>query len=124
MEARAVNKYIHQSAKKIKPMLDLVRGKRVDFALNALHFMPKKAAKLIEQTIRSAVANFINTDEGAKVNPEELFVKTAFVDQGPTAKRIQPRSMGRAYRIRKRTSHITVIVSVPEVNAGDKKEKE
>ncbi len=124
MEAQAVNKYIHQSAKKIKPMLDLVRGKRVDYALNTLHFMPKKAAKLIEMTIRSAVANFINTDEGTKVNPEELYVKTVFVNQGPTAKRIQPRSMGRAYRIRKRTSHLTVVVALPEVNVSDTKEKE
>jgi len=124
MEAKAVNKYIRQSAKKIKPMLDLVRGKKVDYALNTLHFMPKKAAKTIELTIRSAVANLINTDEGAKVNPEELVVKTAFVDQGPTAKRIQPRSMGRAYRIRKRSSHLTIIVAVPEHHDSDLKEKE
>ena len=124
MEAKAVNKYIQQSAKKIKPVADMVRGKRVDKALNTLHFMPKKAAKMIEHTIRSAVANFINTDDGSKVNPEELFVKKVFVNQGPTAKRIQPRSMGRAFRIRKRTSHLTVVVANPEVNISDKEEKE
>lgn len=124
MEAKAVNKYIKQSAKKMKPVADMVRGKRVDQALNTLHFMPKKAAKLIEQTIRSAVANFINTDEGSKVNPEELFVKMVFVNQGPTAKRIQPRSMGRAFRIRKRSAHLTVVVANPEVNLSDTKEKE
>jgi len=124
MEARAVNKYIRQSAKKIKPILDIVRGKRVDYALNSLHFMPKKAAKIVEQTIRSAVANYINSDEGASVSPEELIVKTVFVNQGPAARRIQPRSMGRAYLIKKRSAHVTVVVALPEndILATDKKE--
>lgn len=124
METRAVNKYVRQSAKKIKPILDMVRGKRVDYALNTLHFMPKKSAKIVEQTIRSAVANYINTDEGAAVNPDELVVKTAFVNQGPTARRIQPRSMGRAYQIRKRSSHVTVTVALPVANKNETGEKE
>lgn len=124
MEARAVNKYVHHSTKKIKPMLDLVRGKRVDHALNALHFMPNKAAKIVEGTIRSAVSNYINSDEGSKVNPEELMIKEAYVDKGPITRRIQPRSMGRAYLIRKRTSHVTVKVGLPETaeTASTKKE--
>ena len=124
MEARAVNKYVHQSAKKIKPMLDLIRGKRVDHALNTLHFLPNKAAKIVENTIRSAVSNYMDTDEGSKANPEELIIKAAYVDQGPTARRIQPRSMGRAYLIRKRSSHVTVKVGMPEKaeTASTKKE--
>ncbi|HDT12436.1 MAG TPA: 50S ribosomal protein L22 [Candidatus Marinimicrobia bacterium] len=124
MEARAVNKYVHQSAKKIKPMLDLIRGKRVDHALNTLHFLPNKAAKIVENTIRSAVSNYMDTDEGSKTNPEELIIKAAYVDQGPTARRIQPRSMGRAYLIRKRSSHVTVKVGMPEKaeTASTKKE--
>jgi large subunit ribosomal protein L22 len=124
MEARAVNKYVHQSAKKIKPMLDLIRGKRVDHALNTLHFLPNKAAKIVENTIRSAVSNYLDTEEGSKTNPEELIIKAAYVDQGPTARRIQPRSMGRAYIIRKRSSHVTVKVGMPEKaeTASTKKE--
>lgn len=124
MEARAVNKYVHQSAKKIKPMLDLIRGKRVDHALNTLHFLPNKAAKIVENTIRSAVSNYLDTEEGSKTNPEELIIKAAYVDQGPTARRIQPRSMGRAYLIRKRSSHVTVKVGMPEKaeTASTKKE--
>ncbi len=124
MEARAVNKYVRHSTKKIKPMLDLVRGKRVGHALNTLHFLPNKAAKIVEGTIRSAVSNYLDTDEGSKVNPEDLVIKKAYVDQGPTTRRIQPRSMGRAYLIRKRSSHVTVIVELPETaeKASTKKE--
>jgi len=124
MEARAVNKYVHQSAKKIKPMLDLIRGKRVGHALNTLHFLPNKAAKIVENTIRSAVSNYMDTEEGSKANPEALIIKAAYVDQGPTARRIQPRSMGRAYIIRKRSSHVTVKVGMPEKaeTASTKKE--
>ncbi|MDD3807504.1 MAG: 50S ribosomal protein L22 [Candidatus Marinimicrobia bacterium] len=113
METRAVNKYIQHSSKKIIPMLNLVRGKRVEYALNTLHFLPNKAAKIVEGTIRSAVSNYIDSEEGSKVNPEDLVIKEAYVDKGPITRRIQPRSMGRAYLIRKRTSHVTIKVGLP-----------
>jgi large subunit ribosomal protein L22 len=125
MKARAVNKYIRISAKKMKPILDMVRGKQVNAALNMLAFMPKKSAKLVELTTRSAVSNLLNSEEGAKVNPDELVIEKAYADQGPMMKRIRPRSMGRAYLIRKRTCHLTIVVATPpEVVENDTKEKE
>lgn len=111
MEAVAKAKYIRQSARKVRQVADVVRGKPVNQALNALHFVPKKAANTIEKTLLSAVANFINTDEGANVDPDDLVISRIFVDEGPTAKRFQPRAMGRATPIRKRSSHLTVVVS-------------
>ncbi|MDD3715993.1 MAG: 50S ribosomal protein L22 [Candidatus Marinimicrobia bacterium] len=125
MKARAVNKYIRQSAKKMKPVLDMVRGKQVNSALNMLSFMPKKSAKLIELTTRSAVSNLLNSEEGAKLNPDELIIREAYVNQGPVMKRIRPRSMGRAFMIRKRSCHLTVVVGTPEDEVkNDTKEKE
>lgn len=124
MKARAVNKYIRHSAKKMKPMLDMVRGKQVNTILNMLAYMPKKSAKIVELTTRSAVSNLLNTEEGAKINPDELIIAEAYADQGPVMKRIRPRSMGRAYMIRKRTCHLTIVVATPEVVDNDTKEKE
>ncbi|MDZ7796008.1 MAG: 50S ribosomal protein L22 [Candidatus Marinimicrobia bacterium] len=125
MKARAVNKYIRLSAKKMKPVLDMVRGKRVDNAINMLTFMPKKSAKIVVSTTRSAVSNLLNTDEGAKINPDELLIQEAYVNQGPMMKRIRPRSMGRAYLIRKRTCHLTIVVGTPAGDVkNDTKEKE
>jgi large subunit ribosomal protein L22 len=109
----------------MKPILDMVRGKQVNAALNMLAFMPKKSAKLVELTTRSAVSNLLNSEEGAKVNPDELVIEKAYADQGPMMKRIRPRSMGRAYLIRKRTCHLTIVVATPpEVVENDTKEKE
>ncbi len=125
MKARAVNKYIRHSAKKMKPMLDMVRGKQVNSALNMLSLMPKKSAKIVELTTRSAVSNLRNTEEGAKVNPDELIITEALVNQGPVMKRIRPRSMGRAYMIRKRTCHLTIVVGTPADDVkNDTKDKE
>ncbi|MBW6457637.1 MAG: 50S ribosomal protein L22 [FCB group bacterium] len=125
MKARAVNKYIRHSAKKMKPMLDMVRGKQVDQVLNMLAYMPKKSAKIVELTTRSAVSNLLNTDEGAKINTNELLILEAYVNQGPVMKRIRPRAMGRAYLIRKRTCHLTIVVGTPaEDVTKDTKEKE
>jgi len=111
MEAVAKARYVDQSPRKIRQVVDLVRGKPVNEALNTLHFTPKKAATTVEKTLLSAVSNFMNTDEGANVDPDQLVVSEIFVDQGPTAKRYQPRAMGRATIIRKRSSHLTVKVS-------------
>ena len=110
MQTEAKSKYIRMSPRKIKRVLDLVRGKRVDQALDMLHFTPKVAALPIEKTIRSAVANLGNIEEGQRVDLSQIFIVDAFVNQGPTLKRFRPMSMGRAGKIRKRTSHLTIVL--------------
>ena len=110
MQTEAKSKYIRMSPRKIKRVLDLVRGKRVDQALDMLHFTPKVAALPIEKTIRSAVANLGNIEEGQRVDLGQIFIVDAFVNQGPTLKRFRPMSMGRAGKIRKRTSHLTIVL--------------
>lgn len=111
MEARAVNRYIGTSPRKMRLIVDLIRGKSVDEAIEALHFNPKHASKDVEKTLRSAVSNLFNKDEDTHYDPSDLYVKEAFVDEGPTLKRIQPAPMGRAYRINKRSNHLTIIVA-------------
>ncbi|MCF7824222.1 MAG: 50S ribosomal protein L22 [Candidatus Marinimicrobia bacterium] len=113
MEAIAKARHIHQSARKVRQVLDEVRGKQVENAMNKLHFTPKKAAKVIEKTLRSAVANALNR-EGSEVDADKLFIKEAYVDEGPTQRRFKPRAMGRATIIRKRTSHLTIVVAEKE----------
>ncbi|MBT3254490.1 MAG: 50S ribosomal protein L22 [Candidatus Marinimicrobia bacterium] len=113
MDAVAKARHIHQSARKVRQVLDEVRGKQVENAINKLHFTPKKAAKIIEKTLRSAVANAINR-EGSEVDADKLFIKEAFCDEGPTMRRFRPRAMGRATIIRKRTSHLTIVVAEKE----------
>ena len=91
-------------------VIDLIRGKSVDHALHLLHFSPKHASKTAEKVLRSAVSNLQNKDEGARLETSDMVVKEAFVDGGMTMKRISPAPMGRAYRIRKRSNHVTIIV--------------
>jgi large subunit ribosomal protein L22 len=111
MEARAVHRYIGSSPRKMRLLIDLIRGMNVEKAIEVLHFHSKHASKDAEKVLRSAVANYMNKEESGKVEPSELFVKEAFVNQGPTLKRISPAPMGRAYRIRKRSCHLTIIVA-------------
>ncbi len=111
MEARAVNRFIESSPRKMRLVIDLIRGASVDKALEILHFSPKHSSKNAEKTLRSAVSNLINKDDAARVEPSELFVKEAFVNVGPTLKRISPAPMGRAYKIRKRSCHLTIVVA-------------
>ena len=110
MLARAKTKYIRMSPRKMRRVLEHVRGKRVDEVLDTLHFTPKIAAVPIEKAIRSAVANLGNIEEGQRLDLNEIFIKEAFVDQGPTLKRFRPMSMGRAGKIRKRTAHLTIVI--------------
>jgi len=91
-------------------VIDLIRGKHVDEALHILHFSPKSASKIAEKVLRSAVSNLQNQDEGGRVDPEDMVVKRVTVDGGMTMKRISPAPMGRAFRVRKRSNHITVVV--------------
>ena len=107
MQAKAITRGVRISPTKVRPVIDLVRGKPVDRALAILRYMPHKAAREVARTIRSAAANAENNFEMA---PEDLVVKTIYADQGPTFKRIMFRARGRADRIHKRTTHITVIV--------------
>lgn len=111
MEARAINRYIGSSPRKMRLVIDLIRGTSVDSALEVLHFSSKHASKDAEKTLRSAVSNIMNQDETTRIDPADLFIKEAFVNQGPTLKRISPAPMGRAFRIRKRSCHLTIIVA-------------
>jgi len=114
MEAKAINRYIGTSPRKMRLVIDLIRGKSVGDALNILHFSPKHASKSAEKVLRSAISNLQNKDEAGHVDPEELYVKECFVDGGATMKRILPAPMGRAYRMLKRSNHITIVVAQRE----------
>ncbi|MCL5268120.1 MAG: 50S ribosomal protein L22 [Bacteroidetes bacterium] len=114
METRAIARYIGSSPRKMRLVVDLIRGKSVGQALSILHFSPKHAARDAEKAVRSAVANIMNRDDVGKVDEESLYVKEIFVDGGPVAKRVLPAPQGRAYRIRKRSNHITVVVATRE----------
>ncbi|MEK6571734.1 MAG: 50S ribosomal protein L22 [Bacteroidota bacterium] len=114
MEARAINRYVGSSPRKMRLVIDLIRGKSVEEALTTLHFSPKHAAKVAEKTLRSAVSNLQNKNEAGRVDVETLYVREAYVNQGPTQKRMLPAPMGRAYRIRKRSNHMTIIVAQKE----------
>ncbi len=105
--AVAKARFVHVSASKARRVIDLVRGKSVSDALDILRWAPQSASEPVAKVIASAAANAQN-NEG--LDPATLVVATVYADEGPTAKRIRPRAQGRAFRIRKRTSHITVIV--------------
>lgn len=114
MEARAKAKYLRMSPRKVRRVADLIRGKNVGEAINILHFTPKAASEPIEKVLRSAVSNMLNLEGSSKVDPDDLFVKEIRVDEGVTLKRFRAASMGRAVRIRKRTSHVSVTVAEEE----------
>ena len=107
METRAVAKYIRITPRKVRIVLDLIRGKNVAEAFAILKFTPKAGADVVEKVLRSAVANAENNFD---MDADKLFVKTAYADQGPTLTRIHPRSRGQAFKILKRTSHVTIVV--------------
>ena len=111
MEAKALIKYIRMSPRKVRLVADMVRGKSVDDAINALHFIPQRASEPVGKAVRSAAANAVNVQSGDKIKPEDLFVKAVWVDQGPTTRRYSPGPMGRASIVRKRSCHLTVVVS-------------
>jgi len=111
LEAKAINRYIGSSPRKMRLIIDLIRGKMVPEALNILHFSPKHPSRVAEKVLRSAVSNLQNKDEAGRTNVETLFVKEVFVNGGPSAKRMLPAPMGRAFRILKRSNHLTIIVA-------------
>lgn len=108
MEAKAHAKYIRVSPRKARQVIDLIRGKDIGEAIGILKNTPRKASRLIEKVLNSAVANAENNND---MIAEELYVKEAFINEGPTMKRWKPRAQGMASPINKRTSHISIIVS-------------
>jgi large subunit ribosomal protein L22 len=114
MEARAVRKHIRSSAKKMRPVVNVVRGKRVPEALNSLNFLPQKVTRIVKLTIMSAVHNLMDRNREERLDEKELVVREIRVDEGPRFKRFQPVSRGRAHPILKRTAHLTVVVGTAE----------
>ncbi|MFY9568345.1 MAG: 50S ribosomal protein L22 [Acetivibrionales bacterium] len=106
-EGRAILRYARISSRKAKIVLDLIKNKNIDEAYAILRYTPKAASELIYKLLKSAEANASNNNN---LNRDALYVAEAYATQGPTLKRIRPRARGSAYRIRKRTSHITVVV--------------
>jgi large subunit ribosomal protein L22 len=103
------------SPTKARRVIDLVRGLPAQEALNILKFQPQDASEQIYKVVASAIAN---AEHNGRLDPEHLWVSEAYVDEGPTLKRFRPRAQGRAYRIRKRTSHITVVLESRPVEAA------
>ena len=116
MEAKASARFVRVTPMKARRVVNLIRGKQAEEALAILKFAPQAASEPVYKIVASAVANARQkaTQQGLPFREEELFISEAFVNEGPTMKRIQPRAQGRAYRINKRTSHITVVVGTKE----------
>jgi len=111
MEAKAIQRHIGVPATKVRLVIDQIRGKSVEEALAILRFSTRPVARVVEKTLRSAVANALVKDEDNPVDAEELFVSRIFADEGRMLKRLRPRARGAAFRVRKRQSHMTVFVS-------------
>jgi large subunit ribosomal protein L22 len=107
MEATAKARFIRVTPRKARLVVDVIRGKKVGEAMNTLKFMPQHASRVVEKLLKSAIAN---AEQKNVSDVDRLKVKAAFVDQGPVMKRVMPRAMGRANIIRKRSSHITVVL--------------
>jgi len=117
LEASATNRYVRTSAQKARLVLDLIRGKKAADALSILRFTNKAVAREVEKTLRSAIANAVlvaDRNQKRRLDEEELVVLACHADQGPSMKRVRPAPMGRAYRVLKRTAHITVRVAERE----------
>jgi large subunit ribosomal protein L22 len=108
MEAKAIARQVRIAPRKVRLVVDLIRGKQVGEALAILAHTPKAASPVVEKVLKSAIAN---AEHNYELEPNNLVISKVFVDEGATLKRFRPRAMGRASRINKRTSHITVVVS-------------
>ena len=107
MEVKAVTRYVRIAPRKVRIVTELVKGKSAEEALTILKFLPKKAARLVSKTLQSAVAN---AEQNPNIDVDTLYIKRIYVDEGPTMKRWRARAMGRATRLLKRSSHITIIL--------------
>ena len=108
MESSAVARYVRISPRKVRLVMNQVRGKGVEEAINKLSFAPQKGAAILLKLINSAVAN---AQQNSDIDVDNLYIKTIYADEGPVMKRFRPRASGRATRILKRTSHLTVILN-------------
>jgi large subunit ribosomal protein L22 len=117
-EFRAEAKFQRTSPQKAKLVLDMIKGLRVEQALNTVHFSTKKMAPVIEKVLRSAIQNasYVSQEQGLDVDVDNLYVRTAIANEGPRMKRIRPAPMGRAFRYQRRMAHI--IVTVAEKTSG------
>src|SRR5678816_353037 len=120
MDAYAVSKHVGYPPRKVRQLADLVRGQKVDSALTTLRFTKRAASEAVSKTIQSAMHNLVNK-HGSTVAAEDMFVKAIIIEEGATMYRIRPRAQGRAYRIRKRSSHIRGWVTLMEEKASMKK---
>ena len=111
MEARATLRYNRQSARKVRKVLNRIRGSRVNSAIDYLHFSSEKASIAVEKTIRSAIANLMQVEGSSDLNPDKFKIKEAYANQGPVMKRFRAASMGRASRLRRPSSHLTIIIT-------------
>ncbi|HEY5533781.1 MAG TPA: 50S ribosomal protein L22 [Ignavibacteria bacterium] len=115
MEARAIKRFEGSSPRKMRLVVDLIREKRMDEAISILRFSKKHPAKVVEKTLLSAYSNLINKLDTGKLNQSDVIVKEVFVNGGPSMKRMLPAPQGRAYKIRKRSAHLTLVVENLEV---------
>lgn len=113
MQAKAHAKFVRIAPRKVQLVVDLIRGKQVGEAIAILRHTPKSASPVVEKLLNSAIANaeFISSEKNESVDVNNLFISEAYVNQGPTLKRFRPRAMGRASKINKRTSHISLVVT-------------
>ena len=109
--AKAILRRFRQSPRKVRMVADMIRGRKVEEALSILKFQPRKAARMLSKVLTSAIAN---ATENEKADSDKLVVTKVLIDGGPVQKRWMARSMGRANRINARTSHVTVVVDIPE----------
>jgi len=119
LEAKARARFVRGSARKMRQVVDLVRGKQVNEALNMLSLLPKSAALPVRKTVQSAAANALAAEGTAHLKSEDLRIARITVDGGPSMKRIRPMGMGRAYRINKRMCHLTVVLQGEPLQAAD-----
>ncbi|HAR20604.1 MAG TPA: 50S ribosomal protein L22 [Cytophagales bacterium] len=110
MEAKAILKNVPTSPRKMRLVADMIRGKKVDVALGLLKYEAKVGADKVEKLLISAISNWQQKNSGERIDESNLYVKTIFVDGGRILKRFRPAPQGRAYRIRKRSNHVTVVV--------------
>lgn len=114
MEARAIRKYIRSSPRKMRKVVNAIRGKGVAEALNILHYLPHAATQPVEKTLQSAVYNLIDQYPDERIDERDLVIREIRVDQGTRFKRFRPAARGRAQPYQKRTSHLTVVIGTVE----------
>ncbi len=119
MEAKARARYVRVQARKARLVMNLIRGKGVEESFRTLQETHTKGARIITKVLNSAMANALADEGTMKVDADQFYVKEAYVNEGPTMKRFRPRAMGRATRINKRTSHITIVVDMHESAKGE-----